>query len=159
MLSLEAWLENGGWRASAGPAYDEPLRDFAQRILKRLHRKLVRTGARIDELAEADLHALRLRAKKQRYAGEFLRSVFDAKAGKSYLAALGAVQDHLGVLNDSVTVRHLLTRLARAKIADRPGFERGAAVVQGWCAARVTSELERLPGTWERFVDQRIFWK
>ncbi len=159
VLSLEAWLEGGGWRQSAGNAYDEKLRDFAQRTLKRLHRKLVRTGARIDELAEAELHALRLRAKKQRYAGEFFRAVFDAKAAKSYLVALGDVQDHLGVLNDSVTVRHLLARLGRNKIDDRAAFERGAAVVLGWCAARVTTEIERLPTTWARFVDQRVFWK
>ncbi len=159
VLSLEAWLEGGGWRASAGPAYDEALGDFAQRTLKRLHRKLVRTGARITELAEADLHGLRLRAKKQRYAGEFFRSVFGAKAAKSYLTALGEVQDHLGALNDSVTVRDLLARLVRGKLTDRVAFERGSAVVLGWCAARVTSEIERLPATWERFVDQRIFWK
>ncbi len=159
VLSLEAWLEGGGWRASAGAAYDEKLRDFGQRTLKRLHRKLVRTGAKIGELADADLHALRLRAKKQRYAGEFFRSIFDAKAAKAYLGALGDVQDHLGVLNDSVTVRQLLTRMARGKIVDRTAFERGSAVVLGWCAARVTTEIDRLPATWTRFSDQRIFWK
>lgn len=159
ILSLEAWLEGGGWRASAGAAYDEKLRDFGQRTLKRLHRKLVRTGAKISGLADADLHALRLRAKKQRYAGEFFRSIFDGKAAKSYLGALGDVQDHLGVLNDSVTVRQLLTRLAHGKVIDRAAFERGAAVVLGWCAARVTTEIDRLPVTWARFGEQRIFWK
>lgn len=159
VLTLEAWLEGGGWRAAAGEAYSVAADDFAWRILKRLHRKLVRAGERLDELSEPELHDLRLRAKKQRYAGEFFRDLFPAKLARRYLEALSDVQDRLGALNDSVTVRSLLLRLGRARQTDPTAFTRGEALILGWSGARVTAELERLPETWRAFLDCRAFWK
>ncbi|MBL8697385.1 MAG: CHAD domain-containing protein [Alphaproteobacteria bacterium] len=159
VLDLEAWLEGGGWRLAAGDTYAHPAEDYARRVLKRLHRKLARAGERLAELSEPELHDVRLRAKKLRYAGEFFRDLFAAKAAKRYLAALADVQDHLGALNDSVTVRALLQRLGRRRLADAAGFERGAAVILGWSGARVSAELDRLPETWRAFLDCRAFWK
>jgi len=159
VLELEAWLEGGGWRKAAGEQFDGPVRDFARGVLKRQHRKMLRQGKNITALPESELHDLRLRGKKQRYAGEFFRDLFGDGATKGYLAALAAVQDHLGALNDAVTVRALLERLQRRRRRNRPEFERGAAVVLGWCAARTTAQIEGLPRTWDEFTAQRPFWK
>jgi hypothetical protein len=57
-----------------------------------------------------------------------------------------------------VTLRALLARLGRRRVADRAAFERGAALVLGWCAAREAAELRHLPETWRDFQDRRSFW-
>ena len=49
-------------------------------------------------LPEADLHRLRLMAKKQRYIADFFRGVLPRKATGRYIAALGQIQDVLGSL-------------------------------------------------------------
>jgi triphosphatase len=159
VLDLEAWLEGGGWRAAAGARFDAPVRDFARAALKRLHRKLVRQGKGIASLSENELHEVRLRGKKQRYAAEFFRDVFASRAAKPYLSALAAVQDHLGTLNDVATVRLLLARLRPRGARGAAEFDRGGALVLGWCVARTARQIEELPATWESFTAQRPFWK
>jgi triphosphatase len=159
VLDLEGWLEGGGWRRAAGAQFEAPVRDFARDVLKRQHRKMLREGRNIAELPETELHDLRLRGKKQRYAGEFFRELFGGKAAKSYLAALGAVQDHLGALNDAATMRAMLERLQSRGRRNRAELDRGAAVVLGWCAARSAAQIDALPAIWERFESQRPFWK
>lgn len=159
VLELEGWLEGGGWREAAGDQFDAPVRDFARAALKRLHRKLLRQGKDVAVLAEAELHEVRLRGKKQRYAAEFFRDLFAGRSAKAYLSALTAVQDHLGALNDGATVRALLARLKPRRATGMVEFDRGAALVLGWCIARTAAQLERLPSTWDTFVAQRPFWK
>jgi triphosphatase len=159
VLDLEAWLEGGGWRAAAGERFDAPVRDFARSALKRLHRKLVRQGKGISSMTERELHEVRLRGKKQRYAAEFFRDLFGGGRAKSYLGALAEVQDHLGSLNDAATVRRLLSRLKPRRGRDAASFARGGALVLGWCVARTARQIEELPATWEHFTAQRPFWK
>jgi CHAD domain-containing protein len=158
VLRLEAWVEGEGWRRAARDAYDMPARGHARDTLRRLQRKLLRDGRAIGDLEAEALHRLRLRAKKLRYAAEFFRDLFPRSGARGYLAALAGVQDQLGALNDSVTLRALLARLGRRRVADRAAFARGSAAVLGWCAAREAGELERLPAAWERFRDRRSFW-
>jgi inorganic triphosphatase YgiF len=158
VLRLEAWMEGDGWRRAAGEAHDRPARGHARDTLKRLHRKLLREARRIEALDPPALHRVRLRAKKLRYAAEFFRDLFPGSGARRWLAALAGVQDQLGALNDSVTLRALLARLGRRRVADRAAFERGAALVLGWCAAREAAELRHLPETWRDFQDRRSFW-
>lgn len=158
VLRLEAWIEGDGWRQAAGDAYGRPARGYARDTLRRLHRKLLRDGRRIDELDMPSLHRVRLRAKKLRYAAEFFRDLFAGSGARAWLADLAAMQDRLGAINDSVTIRALLRRLSRARVRDRAGLERAAALVLGWCAAREEAELERLPRAWRAFAERRPFW-
>ena len=160
MLSLEGWLETGAWRVAVDASGSERAQDYARRALKRLHRKLLKSGEGIAALPEPELHEVRLRAKKLRYAAEFFRSLFPAKAARRYVDALGAVQDRLGALNDGSTVRHVLAAVGRRpRVAEREDFERGVPLLLGWSAARVAAEIERLPATWDRFLDEKPFWK
>jgi inorganic triphosphatase YgiF len=158
VLRLEAWIEGDGWRQAAGDAFDRPARGYARDMLRRLHRKLLRDGRRLDELDMPALHRVRLRAKKLRYAAEFFRDLFPGGGARDYLAQMAAVQDRLGAINDSVTIRALLARLARTRTRDRAGVERAAALVLGWCAAREQAELETLPRAWRGFAGRKPFW-
>ena len=38
-------------------------------------------------------------------------------------------------------------------------MQSGVALVLGWCAARESDCIERLPGPWEEFRGTKAFWK
>jgi triphosphatase len=54
-----------------GGKLDRPIARYARRELRRRDRKLCRRGRRIAALDQEQLHALRIGAKKLRYAAEF----------------------------------------------------------------------------------------
>lgn len=159
LLRLEAWWEGGSWLSALGETQDEPARDFARGALKKLHRRLCKLGDRLAELSEAELHELRIRAKKLRYACEFFRSLFPAKAAKAYIGALAEIQDRLGSLNDAAMVKHLLVEIERRNGMDAAVLGRANGIITGWNAARVAADLKRLPDAWRRFAELKPFWK
>ena len=160
LLTLEGWWETGTWLDSLGDARDEPASEYARRSLKKLHRRVAKLGEHLETLSEPELHELRKRAKKLRYAAEFFRSLFPAKAAKAYIKALSEMQDRLGSLNDDVTAKQLLAELEkRNKSMDPAVLARATGVIAGWCAARLNDDLKLLPDAWAKFADIKPFWK
>ena len=160
LLRVEAWWESGAWQEALGEQRDEDAADFARRALKKLHRRLCKLGDRLDSLKEAELHQLRIRAKKLRYAAEFFRSLYPSKTVKAYLGALEGIQDRLGSLNDGATVRELLAEMEKQKNGIAPAvLARATGIITGWNAARVAEDLKRLPEAWNRFAECKPFWK
>jgi inorganic triphosphatase YgiF len=163
MLRCYLGLVTGDWASGeAGSMLDRPIGDFAGAILQRRHRRLRKFGGKRAELPEPDLHRLRLMAKKQRYVGEFFRELYPRKATGKYIAALAAIQEVLGSLNDALVSRHLVEDLERF-LADVPSVgtiaaARGAGVILGWQAARISSDLRRLVPVWKDFIERKIFW-
>jgi CHAD domain-containing protein len=69
-------------------------------------------GRQPNAIAAADLPARRIRAKRARYAGEFVASAFGARLTEP-VARLTAVQDTLGAIHDAdVATGVLLARIA-----------------------------------------------
>ncbi|MBV8536427.1 MAG: CHAD domain-containing protein [Alphaproteobacteria bacterium] len=160
LLTLEGWWESGTWAEALGKARDEPAHAYARRSLKKLHRRVVKLGDHLQMLTEPELHELRKRAKKLRYAAEFFRSLFPPKAAKIYIKALSDMQDRLGSLNDAVTAKQLLAELEKRNQGMDPAvLARAAGAISGWCAARVTEDLKQLPAAWANFADTKLFWK
>ena len=159
ILLLEAWIDCGGWMEAAGASFDIPARDLARRVLRRLHRKLLRDGRGIEGMPVERLHEFRLRAKKLRYAAEFFRDLFPGRGARRQVEALARLQGLLGTINDAASTRLLVARLSRGRAGRDPEMQNGVALVLGWCAARESDCIERLPGPWEEFRGTRAFWK
>jgi triphosphatase len=160
LLDIEAWWEQGSWAAGMGEWREAPVREFARVVMRKLHRNVTKLGKNVAELQEAELHELRIRCKKLRYAAEFFRGAFPKKPVTAYLAALADVQEHLGALNDAVVAKSLLAELGRDSGNLPPELlARAEGIVTGWIAARVRIDLEHLPKIWQRFAEQRPFWK
>lgn len=160
LLEIEEWWERGDWAAAMGDWRTNPLREFARLVLRRLNRKVIRLGSNLSELSEDQLHELRIRCKKLRYAAEFFRGAFVRKTADAYISALADVQDHLGSLNDAVVARQLLGELDRnARGLPAPVLARAEGIVTGWIAARIRHDLEKLPEVWQKFAARRAFWK
>lgn len=160
LLGFEAWLEGGEWLAALGKDRNAPARDFARSALKKLHRRLHKLGDGIAELEEAELHELRIRAKKLRYAAEFFRSLFPGRETKAFIKALSEIQDRLGSLNDGAMVKHRLAELKKRKPALDPAvLAQASSIIVEWNAGRIAGDLKKLPEAWTQFSDVRPFWK
>ena len=131
-------------------------------MLQRRHRRLRKFGGKRADLPEADLHRLRLMAKKQRYIADFFREIYPRKATGRYIAALAEIQEVLGSLNDALVSRHLVEELERY-LADAPSVgptqaARAAGVILGWQGGRIAEDLNRVSAVWKEFTKHKTFW-
>jgi triphosphatase len=128
------------------------LGELATQTLSRQHKRVRREGRLHAALNTAERHALRIAAKKLRYAAEFFSGIYPHKRARRYLEALAALQDVLGALNDASVTQRLL--------ADLSG-QRGQAtgIVLGWTACSSGVHLQKLRHAWRNFMRQKVFWK
>jgi triphosphatase len=115
-----------------------------------MHR-LMAPGPDIAGLPAADLHAIRLQAKRLRYASEFFAPLFPGRETRRFIRRLAVLQDQLGHLNDTRVAADLLAEL---------GAERGfaAGVVRGWVAAGAAGARSRAGRAWHRLRKLEPFW-
>jgi inorganic triphosphatase YgiF len=158
-LKLAAWLVANDWSAIMPEAEAALLRmpviDFADTVLRRRHRKLRKKGGRHRDLTLPELHALRICAKKMRYAADFFRRFYSRKRVKDYIAAVVALQESLGGINDAAAGR---LRLAELGVGDDAVTVRAEAIVLGWLAGRVEEQRRRFDDVWRDFSQADPFW-
>jgi triphosphatase len=90
-----------------------PAREFGRKVLARRHRSVAKRLTSRHRRSGEELHALRIRIKKLRYAVEFFRPVMEPGGVKTYHGALAEAQDVLGRFNDAVNARVLAGALAK----------------------------------------------
>lgn len=139
-------------RQAEPPGDPVALAEFAAQTLTRQHKRLRRRGKHHATLSPAERHALRIAAKKLRYAAEFFAGIYPRKRARPYLAALAALQDVLGALNDAAVTQRLLAEL------DAPRGQ-AAGIVSGWMACASRERLTQLDQAWCNFVRHKAFWK
>lgn len=150
LLAFCAWLPDAGHEGEVVLAsLDQTLAGFADATLRAARRRLRKRGRRIAEADAHTLHRLRIAVKKARYAAQFFASLYRAKPGKAYAAALGALQDELGWRNDIDVADRLLQQLPQE------GAEQTAAVAfaRGFLLARLTSQPDQLRRAWRALRD------
>ncbi|MEW5890192.1 MAG: CYTH and CHAD domain-containing protein [Pseudomonadota bacterium] len=143
-LRLGAWLQEERWRQ----AQAAPLGEFADKMLARYHKRLLKRGARLAWSDAPQRHATRIAAKKLRYAAEFFCGLHPGKRSCDYVRALAQVQDVLGRLNDIVIAETLFGRLL-------PAHEEALGPARRWLAARHDAALATLPAVWKAFTKTR----
>lgn len=136
-----------------------PAAGFATEMLRRRRRKVKALGSRHAELDVPELHELRIRAKKLRYAAEFFRPLFRHRKGQKkgprrFIDALAHLQDCLGMLNDA----DVGARLVR-DLLPPPDQDQAAAAIAAWFAGRQQLQLAQLGEAWDSFAALRPFWK
>lgn len=136
-----------------------PAAGFAAEMLRRRRRKVKALGSRHAELDVPELHELRIRAKKLRYAAEFFRPLFRHRKGQKkgprrFIDALAHLQDCLGMLNDADVGARLVRDLLPPSDQDP-----AAAAIAAWFAGRQQLQLAQLGEAWDSFAALRPFWK
>ena len=171
MIDLVAWIETGPWRGEGGAAErDRPAAAYAAAVLERLRRRIRKRGRRLDRLDPEERHRVRIEAKKLRYGAEFFAALTagDRKAVKrhrAFVAALAAVQDHLGALNDIATTRTIGADLTPPDATGGDGFPDTAAasfsagIVVADVETRSETLLKAAAEAHDAFAAARPFWR
>jgi CHAD domain-containing protein len=134
----------------AGARMNEPIAAFAAEVLRSRDRKARKLGDRIGGLRPDQLHELRIRIKKLRYAAEFFRDLVPGQQAERYLRALKDLQQVLGTPYDAVVAPSLIARIGKR---GEPETICAARAVQDWakaCFNRAEGKLDRL---WRRFAN------
>jgi CHAD domain-containing protein len=152
LIETRPWREEADSEAEARRA--EPLPDFAARVLDRRWRRIAEAGAEIEALPDPDFHALRIEAKRLRYAAELFAPLWGRRKAKRFLAKLAAVQEEFGLANDAVVARALMARLA----AGRPALAWASGAAEGWALARARRVRRRAQRAWEALLAEETFW-
>jgi CHAD domain-containing protein len=103
-----------------------------------------------------ELHRLRIRIKKLRYASEFFGGLWPSRRTNRYLSALKDLQQVLGALHDATVAEKLVSDLETA--AGRANADFATAHVNRWlvdCQRRSRKDAIEL---WGRFVKRKLFW-
>jgi triphosphatase len=125
---------------------------FADRLLERRHHKLCKRGTALEHGTAEERHAVRVAAKKLRYAAEFFSPPDPGKRNRAYRKALTRLQDALGHWHDAVTATRLTAGLADK--SDRATV----GAVRGWAAAQLAALEPEIARAWQRFVAADPFW-
>jgi CHAD domain-containing protein len=131
---------------------DAPLEAFAADVLGKRLKRLLRIGDDIAGLEPAALHAIRLRAKRLRYAAEIFAPLYPGKTTHRFIRRLSRLQDRLGTLNDGAVAAHLLGEITSGNHAFAIGL------VQGFVGARNGDTREQIDEAWEKFHRLEPFW-
>ncbi len=156
MIDLAAWIAIGDWRAApeTRAMRDLSARCFAVMVLDRQFRRLRTAGRNLDRLDDRARHEVRKTAKKLHYAAGFYASLFDGKRErrrhKRFVAAVQALLDQLGALNDLATVPGLLAAL---DLVEQPqaAMLLGAEAKPGLLAAAAVA--------CDTLLDRKRFWR
>jgi len=158
ILNLGRWVETGDWLGPPGgpppKRLAEPVAAFAARRVGKAVRSLLKEGGEaLSRLPPEHQHAVRIRCKQVRYAGEFFAPLSPRKGTKLFLAELSELQDVLGQLNDiAVAGPKLSGRGAEA------GSSRAAGVIAGWHQSRRTALLGDADKAWKRWRALPVPW-
>lgn len=150
MVDLLGWVETGAW-LSAGPAA-KPARAFARKALAK-RRKAVLKRADALRGADEDRHALRIAAKKLRYAADGFTGLFPEKPARRFTDRLAVLQDGLGALNDAAVSGPLVQSLdlppeAALEAGQRLGVAACGAPARFEAAAVAMKKLRRGKAYW-----------
>jgi triphosphatase len=127
------------------------LAHFAREALAKRGKRVRRAGKALAVTDLPALHALRIEAKKLRYATEFFQALLPRKAVRAGIASAADLQEILGRVNDAAVTGDLLTALA----LDDANLSHGTGIVLGWTQARACLALEHFDTAWARFAKSR----
>lgn len=160
LLELVAWIDAGPW-LSAGDGLDRPASEFASGVLDKWLKRVRKRGRALAGLSPEERHRVRIAAKKLRYGAEFFSGLYPEKQAtkrrKAFLAALSALQDSLGALNDMETGRDILDELAQAGAEEvRSSAER---FVDGGSGGKSSKLLKSAQKAHAALTECEPFWR
>lgn len=131
-----------------------PAADVVPALVTRPWRSLVRSVKRISDAAPNEqLHAIRIRTKRVRYATEAVAPIV-GKTARSFAAAAAELQDVLGDLNDTVVAEEWLRTWARGSRSSGAVFAAGE--LAGLERAAALELRSRWRGAWKRLSAKKL---
>ncbi len=107
------------------------------------------------ECSAADLHRMRIAARKLRYTLEALRSVYEGRLDEA-IARIQALQRMLGRLHDLVVLRNVLMR-ASARGPDGAPIREAAGVCARKCTQRILRGHAASRALWRKYKTEKLW--
>lgn len=163
LLRVGAWVDGRGWRdqpvSEQAAQFFQPVHTLSDRLLAKRHRQARKRGRGFAHAPPDARHELRIALKKLRYATDFFRALYPAKAVKRYADDLAHLQDALGHLQDVATVGRLMGAVEAELDGRAPdGWRQGAGMVLGWHGRGLVAMEPKLVADWDRFAATKPFW-
>ncbi len=156
LIDLTEAATVAAWRKEAGKALGAPLSDFAPRALNRAYKSMRKTARKIDRSHPAGYHPLRIALKKLRYPVQMFRPIYAKEQRKGFMAALAALQEDFGAVNDAVTAETLANAAAAGEGKEAA---RAAGFISGYRAAQAAEATRKLDQDWPAFEAMTPFWR
>ena len=151
LLLLRPWRE-GAEEDGRAALLDQPLAEFGAGLLDKRWHRLRKRGEAIEAHGAEALHEVRLDAKRLRYAAELFAPLWPGKAARRFLRRLAALQEELGVANDTTVARGLVGSLGGV-----PAWAVGA--LEGFAAGRTSHARKQSLQAWEELLEADPFWR
>jgi CHAD domain-containing protein len=158
-IDVESGISSKGHSPQARPNSDAltaPGIEFAAKVIRDYHRKTRRLGKRIRDLDSTQLHRLRIRIKKLRYATEFFCGLWPPRRTKKYLSALKDLQEGLGTYHDTIVAGSLMASLEALGESD---IKSALEVLSDWLASEQQRKRKEVIALWSLFSERKLFWK
>jgi CHAD domain-containing protein len=143
-------------RPSPGPVRALPMRVRAAAVIAAMYGKARKRGRKLMRLDAGDIHRLRNAVRRLRYALLFLDPILPEARARSLAAAVEALQETLGGINDCAVAGELLD-LARAE-AQGPQRRKARKLLKKRIGAARAALRDGLVGQWEEFRAAEKWW-
>ena len=144
------------WRESVNARGRQSLIAFAPGALDKALRRARKAEAAMDRTALAARHPLRIAMKKLRYTAQMLGPLYPRERRKPYMAALSALQESLGAVNDAVVAQRLADETSAGA---GPDAMRAAGFLSGYKLAEADAAAKAIDQAWEIFNNTAPFWR
>ena len=153
LLQFERWIASLEKDAGSGDLA-KPVKPFARGVLGRTWRYFLEDTRPLSRLPDEDLHEIRKRGKKARYATQFFSSLWIGPEVPPFMKLMGRFQDSLGKTNDAIVARHILA-------AVRPGRLDPSVIrlAHEWSRGRVKKCLRAAQPQWRSLARAAPFWE
>ena len=157
-LIEEDWFDQTGTSPikMTGTRPGTTAKKFADDLLANRHRKMMRQGERLTSFSVAELHDLRIIAKKQRYAAEFFAGFYPSRETRRYIRTLSSLQDILGAMNDTANAKRLLNELPVE--GDTGRLQEAVGMILGWSEGLASLKRLELERAWVQLTKIEPFW-
>ena len=152
-LHMLRWL-NALETDTASDGSGTSLLAFACRVLERARQDMLLDERPLSRMTPDELHTLRKRGKKARYATEFFAPLWAESDHRLLLTQLRLIQEKLGETNDAVVARRLLLTLHPGRLASPVD-----PIIQDWSRETIRQCLGAAQPHWRRFQRCPAFWK
>jgi CHAD domain-containing protein len=157
--SFGEWLEEGPAEEPAEPIASVPAVVGARELILRRLKRVLKDGRDITGASpDAQLHKLRIRCKRLRYACEFFADLYGAPASR-FAKRVTKLQDILGAHQDAVVARQMVSQFAK-EISGDDSATRDLYMAVGQLTAvyaqRAADERERFAKAWKRFDRRKV---
>lgn len=152
-------LRFGRWTAELfedrrNKAHKGPVVPFARKTLAKAHKDLLKEIRQARPGSIDDIHKVRIRGKKARYAGEFFAALFEGEAAQTYISTVETLQDLLGAANDARVARALVSELEHGRL--KPETING---LRAWSSRRALRCVNQARPTLQALHTVERFWK